>query len=401
MKIAIIREGKTPPDHRMPLLPWQCRQLHILNPDLEFVIQKSKVRCISDQMFAELGLQVQDDVSDADVFMGIKEVNMEDLLPNKTYFFFSHTIKKQAYNREMLREILNRNIRLIDYECLTDELGSRVVAFGRFAGIVGTYNAILAYGKRFGLFDLKPAHQCRDLKEMKDQFKYIQLPPVKIVVTGTGRVGKGAKEVLDLMKIKQVFPQEFLRDNFHEPVYTILRSDNYYVPKREDLGENLGFYTHPESYRADFLPYTHVSDVFISTHYWNPKAEALFTKADVREPNFKIKVIADITCDISGSIPTTLRSTNIGDACYDYNPITEQEEPAYHHERNITVMAVDNLPCELPLDASETFGEQLMQWVFPALLKGDKDKLLENATIAQNGKLMPKFNYLADYVANP
>lgn len=398
MKIGIIREGKNPPDRRMALVPWQCRQLHILNPDLEFLIQKSTARCISDAMFTELGLPVVEDMQEADILMGIKEVNIEDMIPNKTYFFFSHTIKKQPHNREMLRAILQKNITLIDYECLTDELGSRVVAFGRFAGIVGAYNAILTYGKRFGLFDLKPAHQCRDLKEMKDQFKYIQLPPVKIVVTGTGRVGKGAKEVLELMKIKQVFPQEFLRDKFNEPVYTILRSDNYYTPKNEDSGENLGFYTHPENYQADFLKYAQVSDIFISTHFWNPKAEALFTKADVRKPEFKIKVIADITCDLNGSIPTTLKSTKISEPWYDYNPETEQIETPFSQEKNITVMAVDNLPCELPLDASELFGEQLMQWVFPALLKGDKDKVLERATIAKDGQLTPAFEYLRDYV---
>jgi hypothetical protein len=320
------------------------------------------------------------------------------LISDKTYFFFSHTIKQQIYNRDLLRAILAKKITLIDYECLTDELGSRVVAFGRFAGIVGAYNGILAYGKRFNLFDLKPAYQCSGLREMKEEFQKLRLPPVKIVVTGTGRVGKGAKELLDLMRIKQVFPQEFTRDRFNEPVYTILRSENYYTPKNEEDTDNLGFYSHPESYQSDFWKFAEASDIFISGHYWNPKADVLFTAEQMRSPEFKIRVVADVTCDILGSIPCTLRSSKITEPCYDYNPETGLEEPAFSHGNNITVMAVDNLPCELPADASEAFGEQLMQYVFPALLNGDRDSLLARATITKVGKLTERYQYLQDFV---
>lgn len=399
MKIAIIREGKVPSDHRMPLVPAQCKQLATLHPEFEFIIQSSQVRCIADAEFEKAGLPVLDDVSGADLLMGIKEVPIADLIPNKTYMFFSHTMKKQPYNRGLLQAILEKNIRLIDYECLVDDLGVRVVAFGRFAGIVGAYNGILTYGKRYGLFDLKPAHECITLKELKKEFSKINLPPIKIIVTGTGRVGKGAKEMLDLMRIKQVFPQEFLHDTFDEPVYTVLRSENYYKPKDEYDTHNLGFYKHPESYVSDFMQYAQAGDLFISGHYWSPEADALFTVADMQRPDFKVKVIADVTCDIMGSIPSTLRSTKISDPVYDFNPLTQKEELAYSNPQNITVMAVDNLPCELPADASEAFGEQLMQWAFPAWLNDDADGTLARATVTENGKLMPRFAYLQDYVA--
>lgn len=398
MKIAIIREGKVPPDHRMPLVPIQCRHFMTLHPEFEFLIQESEVRCIADVEFQKQGLRVVRDVSEADLLMGIKEIPVAELIPNKTYMFFSHTMKKQPYNRTLLQTILAKNIRLIDYECLIDDLGARVVAFGRFAGIVGAYNGILTYGKRFGLFDLKPAYQCITLKDLKKEFSKINLPPIKIILTGTGRVGKGSKEMLDLMRIKQVFPQEFLQDTFDEPVYTILRSENYYKPKNEANTHTLGFYQHPENYEADFLKFAQVGDLFISGHYWNPAAMPLFSMADMQNPTFKVKVIADVTCDIGGSIPSTIRASKIKDPVYDFNPFTQQEELAYSNPQNITVMAVDNLPCELPADASEAFGEQLLQWAFPALLNGDADGILERATVTKNGKLMPRFAYLQDYV---
>jgi len=399
MKIAIIREGKVPPDHRMPLVPTQCKQLATLHPEFHFLIQSSNVRCIPDEAFKKEGLEVCEDVTSADILLGIKEVPITELIADKTYMFFSHTMKKQTYNRGLLQAILQKNIRLIDYECLVDDLGVRVVAFGRFAGIVGAYNGMLTYGKRSGLFDLKPAYQCSSFLELKQEFAKIKLPPIKIILTGTGRVGKGAKEMLDLMRIKQVFPQEFVHDTFQEPVYTVLRSENYYKPKNESQPENLGFYTHPESYESDFLQYAQAGELFISGHYWHPAASALFTATDMQQPNFKIKVIADVTCDIAGSIPSTIRSTKITAPAYDYNPHTEQEELAYSNEKNVTVMAVDNLPCELPADASEAFGEQLMRYVFAALAKGDTSGVLARATVTENGNLTPRFAYLQDYVS--
>lgn len=398
MKIGIIKEGKNPPDHRAPLTPLQCKYIGLLHPEFEFLVQKSLVRAITDAAYLEKDLLLTDHIQEADYLFGIKEVPIQDLIPNKTYFFFSHTIKKQAYNRDLLRAVLKKNITLIDYECLTDDLGSRTVAFGRFAGIVGAYNAILGYSKRYRLFDILPANQCQTLKNLKQELHKVKLPAIKIVITGTGRVGKGAKEMLDLMRIKQVFPQEFLKDTFHEPVYTILRSDNYYQPKSEDIPENLGFYTHPENYSADFMKYAQVSDIFISTHYWNPKAAILFTKAQAKQADFKIRMIADISCDIEGSVPITLKSSTISEPFYDYNPISESIEIPFSDERNITMMAVDNLPCELPADASESFGEQLMQYVFPALLNGDADGMLERATIAKNGSLKENYIYLEDFV---
>lgn len=398
MKIGIIREGKVPVDKRVPLLPYQCRLLCDQYPQMEFFVQPSPVRCVSEEAYRKYGIEVREDLSQCDLLFGVKEVPVKDLLGGKTYFFFSHTIKKQTYNRPLLQEILKRKIQLIDYECLKDELGNRIVAFGRFAGVVGAYNALLAYGLRNHLFELRRAYECAYMKALKAELEKVKLPPVKIVVTGTGRVGRGAKEILEALKIKQVFPTEFLEDNFGEAVYTMLSSDNYYVARDNSNTGFLGFYTHPENYYADFLKYARQSDLMISAHYWNPGAEALFTLEDTARKDFKIRIIADVTCDIEGSVPTTLKTTQIEDPFYDFDPLSCQIQKAFSSENHITVMAVDNLPCELPYDASESFGEQLIANVFPALMEADKKKLIEYATIAKNGVLTEEFSYLEDFV---
>lgn len=399
MKIAIIREGKVPVDHRVALLPEHCQALQAQYPQLSFKVEPSEVRCIPDEAYRQAGIEVSSDLHDCDIFFGVKEVPIEQLIPHKTYFFFSHTIKAQAYNRELLQHILQNKIRLIDYECLTNTKGQRIVAFGRFAGIVGAYNGIKTYGERSQRFQLKPAHKCPDYEALKAELQKADLPPIKIAVTGTGRVGKGAKEILDALKIDKVSPEDFLHEEYPYPVYAILGSGKYYKAKAGQVWSLKEFYQSPENFHADFLKYARVSDLLITAHYWHPKAEPLFRKADMRAENFRIRVIADVTCDVEGSIPSTLRVSTIADPVYDYNPETEALEAAYQQASNITVMAVDNLPCELPYDASKSFGEQLSEQVFPALLGEDSDKIIERATIASaQGKLMPNFAYLQSFV---
>ena len=151
MKLALIREGKVPPDSRVPLTPEQCAYV-LANHPVEIVVEPSPIRCFADDEYREAGIALQNDLSDADVLLGVKEVPVEQLIPGKTYFFFSHTIKKQAYNRRLLQTILEKRIRLIDYEVLTDLNGRRLIAFGRFAGMVGAHNALYTFGRRSGLF---------------------------------------------------------------------------------------------------------------------------------------------------------------------------------------------------------------------------------------------------------
>jgi hypothetical protein len=401
MKIGLIREGKVPVDKRVVLLPEQCQAAQQLFSGLSVQVQSSVIRCIKDEQYELAGFQVVENMRDCDLLLGVKEVPVKDLIPEKTYMFFSHTIKKQAYNRGLLQAILRKKIRLIDYECLTDAQGERIIAFGRYAGIVGAYNAFWTYGKRYHCYDMHRAIDCVDYEDLIRELKRAlpHLPPIKIVLTGRGRAGKGSAELLRDVGIREVQKEAYLTESFSEPVYVHLASHDYYRPKRSDLPlDAKAFHQQPEAFEAAFWPYAQVSDIFISNHFWNPKAAPLFTKEQVRHPDFKIKIIADITCDINGSIPTTIRASTITDPLYDYNPLSEQEELAFSHERNITVMAIDNLPCELPVGASRSFGEQFLKEVLPHFFNQDAEGVLARATIAEGGKLTERYAYLEDYV---
>jgi alanine dehydrogenase len=398
IKLGIIKEGKVPVDHRVPFTPEETKELSGKFDNVDVVCQTSDVRCYKDGEYENNGIPIVSDVSDCDILMGVKEVPIPNLIPNKTYFFFSHTTKKQPYNRELLRAILDKKIRMVDYENLTDANGTRVVAFGRYAGIVGAYNGVLTYGKRFRLFDIKPAHQCFDMAEMQGEYSKVKFPAIKIVITGGGRVTKGAMEVLDGMKVRKVSPAQLLNERFDEAVYTQLNTRDYNTPKSGGDFVREEFYSNPDKYQGDFLKYARVADLMIAGAFWDPNAPVLFKREDVLKSDFRIKVIADITCDIEGSIPSTMRPSTIDDPIYDYNPSEGTIEPAFKDEANITVMAVDNLPCELPRNASEDFGRELIDNVLPHLFGDDAEEVIKRATITENGQLTARFAYLQDYV---
>ncbi|BDD07972.1 alanine dehydrogenase [Fulvitalea axinellae] len=397
MRIGIIKEGKVPVDHRVPFTPDQAKEIEKLFPEVEVKVESSDVRCFPDSDYATLGLEIRKDVEDCDVLFGVKEVPIESLIPNKTYFFFSHTIKKQPYNKDLLKAILAKNIRLIDYECLTNTLGQRVVAFGRYAGIVGAYNGLLTYGKKFDLFELKPAHQCLDMEELFGELDKVSLPGVKIALTGAGRVSNGSVEVLERAGIRRVGAEEFLEENFSDAVYAQLDVEDY--NKRKDGGafDKKEFFADPSGYESNFLRFLPHADILVAGAFWAPEAPALFTAEDVSSSDFNIKVVADITCDIRGSIPTTVRPSTIDDPIYDYEPSIDEAVPAFAEPGRLTVMAVDNLPCELPRDASASFGENLIKFVLPSLLGEDSDGIIHRATIAENGELGEHYQYLSDY----
>ena len=397
LKLALIKEGKKPIDRRVALTPAQARNLQQEYSHVKVVAQKSPIRCYPDSEYLEAGIEVQPAVADCDILIGIKEVPVDELIAGKTYLFFSHTIKKQAYNRGLLREILNKNIRLIDYERLTDEEGNRLIGFGRWAGIVGAYNGILAWGKRYNLFDLRRASACFDLNDLKQEYSKVKLPNIKIIVTGSGRVAQGAMEVLRGMNIRQVSPEAYLSEEFSEAVFTQLRSKDYHTRRSGGLYQQQEFYQSPELYNADFLKYTKVTDLLIAASYWNPKSPVLFSKEDIRKEDFRIRVIADVTCDIEGSVPCTLKASTIAEPLYDYDPATESIATPLSDKKNITIMAIDNLPCELPRDASESFGRQLMEQVLPSLLGTDSRGIIKRATIAEEGSLTPAYQYLQAY----
>lgn len=398
MKIALIREGKIPADKRVAFTPEQILELHRVYPQLEVVVEHSDVRSFEDIEYTSRGITVTDDIEDCDVFMGIKEVPIVQLKDKKTYVFFSHTIKKQPYNRALLQAIIKKQIKLIDYEVIKNPQGERVVAFGRWAGIVGAYNGLWTYGKKSGLYEIKRAYDCYDREELDKELQKVQLPPIKIVVTGTGRVGKGVVEVLKTAGVKQVDSHDFLNAYFEESVFTVLSSSHYNRRKTDGGFDRSEFYHEPEKYESHFLKYAEVSDILMAAAYWDNRAPRLFSPEDINTDDFNISVIADITCDIHGSVPTTIRASKVLDPVYDIDREHFEELPPFGKQTSISVMAIDNLPTELPRDASKDFGEQLMKHFIPELMK-PRSEMIEKATIAKEGDLTLEFIYLKEFVA--
>ena len=397
MHFGIIRERKSPPDQRVVLPPKACQNVVSLYPQARITVETSPIRAFSDKEYQETGIPVTADLSQCEVLLGVKEVPIEALLPNKKYFFFSHTIKKQPYNRKLLRAILEKNIELYDHEVLTNPKGIRLVAFGRYAGIVGAYNGIRAYGLKSGSYDLPGATTLKDQQALISELKTLPMPPVKILLTGKGRVGNGAREMLVGMGLKEVGVADYLEKEFDVPVFCQIdvleynkRTDGQLLPMED-------FFQHPEAYEANFFRYTRVTDLYIAGHFFGEGAPFLITKEDVRHPEFKIQVVADISCDIDGPVATTIRASTISKPVYGYDRETG-EETSYDDPGAVAVMAVDNLPAELPRDASEGFGEAFVEHVIPAFYNGDADGILDRARMTQNGKLTHRYDYLQAYV---
>jgi len=399
MKIGVLREGKVPPDQRVPLTPAQCADLKALYPEVELVVESSGVRRIQDDEYRALGVEVVSGVSDCDVLLGVKEVPVDDLIEGKTYMFFSHTYKLQPYNAKLLRAIVDKRIRLIDYELIKRTNGSRVIGFGRWAGIVGAYNGLRAWGMRHGTFSLPKAIDCEDMKEMVEHAKAIDLPAdMKLVLTGGGRVGMGAHELLTALGLREVHAGAFLTESFNEAVFTRLDVEQYNARRDGrpfDMGE---FIADPTEFESSFMRYAEVADLYIAGHYWAEGSPFLFTREDMKRASWRVQVVADVSCDIDGPVACTLRPSTIADPLYGYHPQQESECDVKDPE-GITVMAVDNLPCELPRDASHGFGKDMMAHVIPLLVGGDRDNMLTNATeTTLEGTLAPKFKYLQDYI---
>lgn len=396
MKIGLIREQKTPADVRVALSPVQCAALMSRWPQVKVVAESSPDRCFSDEEYEHAGIPVQHDVSDCDVLLGIKEVPVKALIPDKTYFFFSHTIKKQPYNRAMLQDILAKKIRLIDYETLKWENGQRVLGFGRFAGIVGAYNGLLTWGKKHGFFSLKPAWQCEDYRELLQHAGAVDIGNIKIVLTGGGRVANGALDFLRNLRIREVTPYQFIHRSYDEPVFVHLNSPEIYRHRDGKVWDTQHFYSHHAEYESsfrDFLPHT---DILMNGIFWTADLPPLFSKADTAGAEFRISVIADISCDVDGSVPITWKATSIQDPVIGWSR-SRQEACSPWTADSIDIMAVGNLPNELPCDASEEFGENLLHYVIPELLSG-QSRMIAGATITDKGQLTEPYTYLQDYV---
>jgi alanine dehydrogenase len=395
IKIGLLREGKIPADNRVALTPAQCKWIHKNSADVRVIAQHSPDRCFSDKEYISAGVDVKEDISDCDILFGIKEVPVQHLIAGKTYLFFSHTKKKQPYNQSMFRSILDKEITLIDYECLEHEDGQRILGFGFFAGVVGAHNGIMAYGRRSGRYDLGRVHAQKSFRELIHTYFGLKLPNIKVVVTGSGRVAHGVLEIMNLLEVVEVEADEFLDRKFAYPVFTQLKGAGLYEHKKTRTYHRDDFHLHPHEYKCKFEPFSRVADILMNGIYWDKDMARLFEWEDLASPDFSIQTIADITDDKGGSVPCNLGDTPIEDPVYGVDKISRQKTDPYL-QGSIDVMAVGNLPNELPRDASRYFGEQLIKYVLEDLVKGNSE-VINRATMVKKGQLTALYSYLKEY----
>lgn len=395
IKIGLLQERKIPADNRVALTPAQCKWIQKNAADVRIIAQASSDRCYSDREYLSAGVEVKEDLSECDILLGIKEVPEKHLIAGKTYLFFSHTKKEQLYNQRMFQAILEKKITLIDYECLEHDDGQRILGFGFFAGVVGAHNGIMAYGQRTGKFGLGRVHKQQNFRELIHTYFGLKLPRIKIAVTGSGRVAHGVLEVMNLMGIIEVEPDEFLARTFAYPVFTQLKGADLYAHKETGVYQREDFHQHPENYRCKFLPYTKSADILMNGIYWDTDMPRLFEWEDLAEKDFRLTTIADITDDKGGSVPCNLGDTTIQDPVYGVHRQTREKTAPYLPD-SIDIMAVGNLPNELPRDASRYFGEQLIKYVLEDLVRGGSP-IIERATMVRNGQLTVPYSYLEGY----
>lgn len=394
LKIGLIREGKIPQDNRVALTPVQCKWIQE-NKNIEIIVQHSKTRCYSEQEYLRAGIKVQEDLNDCDILFGIKEVPANMLIAGKTYFFFSHTRKLQPYNQKLLQTIIQQKITLIDYECLEHEDGTRLIGFGFFAGVVGAHNGMMAYGNRSGYYQLERVYKKKNFQELIHTYFGLKLPLIKVVVTGSGRVAHGILEIMNLMEIHEAEPDEFKTTTFSYPVYVHLKGADLYENKSTGKYNRQEFHEHPERYRCLFSDYFSETDILLNGIYWHDSVPRLFGMEDMKRSDFRIKTIADISDDKGGSVPCNYGDNTMEDPVYGVNKISGERTLPYQPD-SIDIMAVGNLPNELPRDASRYFGEQLIKFILDNLINGGA-KILEDATIVKEGVLTEKYLYMKNY----
>lgn len=397
VRIGLIKERKTPADYRVALTPVQAAYINKTYDGVEVVVEPSPTRCYKDEEYAAEGITITEDLSDCDILLGVKEVPTSHLIPNKTYCFFSHTKKMQPYNQPLMKALIDKNIRMVDYECLTHKDEQRILGFGLFAGIVGAHNGLLTYGKKHELFELPPANSVDDFQALIHAYRKQRLPNVKIAVTGSGRVAAGIVEVMTNLDIESVEPEDYLTHQYDYPVYTHLKGSALYARKDNGLYFRDGFHANPEAYKCLFENYVAQTDILMNGIYWDEDIDRLFEKKDIRRKDWRISVIADITCDIDGSVPINVGASTIDDPVYGIDRDSfEKVAPFQNTASTIDVMAVDNLPNELPRDASHYFGAHIEKFVLKELLTNNSD-IINRATICKEGKLTKDYEYMSDY----
>lgn len=397
LKIGLIKEGKVPSDNRVALTPDQCKWLTNTFDDIQIIVESSANRCYSDKEYTEAGIEISTDLTPCNLILGIKEIPLEQLLYNKKYLFFSHTKKKQPYNRVLMQEMVRKKVTLIDYECLAHNDGQRIIGFGFFAGIVGAHNGIMAFGNRTGAFNLNRVFHVKGYQELVHTYFGLKLPPIKIAVTGSGRVAHGIAEVMNLMDVQEVDPEEYLCKKFDYPVYVKLKGADLYRHTITQKYNRDHFHIYPMEYECLFKQYCAETDILMNGVYWNKDIPPLFTMDNMKAKNFRLVTIADITDDKYGSVPCNLGDAIIEDPVYGVDKISGKKIAAYS-KFGVDIMAVGNLPNELPRDASRYFGEQLIKYVINDIRIGGSS-IIDAATILDKGVLTSHFSYLKDYAA--
>lgn len=400
LRIGLIKERKKLPDERVALTPQQCRYIMNKYSNIEIVVEPSPTRCFTDAQYLAEGITLSSDMTQCDVLMGIKEVPVDYLIPGKTYFFFSHTKKKQPHNKPLMQALIAKNIKMIDYECLTHSDEQRILGFGMFAGIVGAHNGLMTYGKKWGLYDLPAAHKVKSYKDLMQAYEKVKLPNIKIAMTGSGKVASGVLDVMHKLDIEEVEPMDYLTHQYDYPVFTHLKGASLYARKDNNMFHRDDFHAHPEAYKCLFSAYVNQTDILMNGIYWEKRIARLFEKEDIKRNDWRISVIADISCDVEGSVPITVDSTTIADPVFGVDRYSLNVVPGYANTKDtIDVMAVDNLPNELPCDASQYFGVHFEKHILPELLLPESD-ILKRATICANGKLTKRYEYMSDYAYN-
>jgi len=405
--ISIIKEARVD-ENRTPFVPNQIQTLISNFPNLKILVQPSKNRCFKDEDYSRVGAKIEEDISQSDIIFGIKEVEISKLIENKTYLFFSHTskvghhigevIKDKAiiYKKKLLKEVIKKNITLIDYENIRDTSGEgyRYLGFGRFAGIIGAYNTLNLYLKLNNKQQLPRAFEINNYEQVKKLINKQNFNKLKILLTGSGRASKGAIEILKHANIKQVSTNDYLNNKYDEAVFCNISAKKHIERKDGKDSSHQDYILNPHEYNSKVKNYLFDTDIFIACHYWDPKFPKLFSSKQINE--FKnLKIIGDVTCDINGSVPTTIRSTSIAKPYYSIN--TDSMKEIELGNKGIAVMAVDNLPSELPREASEEFGSSIISEILPYLIDKD-DGRINRATTASNGKFCGNFTYLNDFI---
>ena len=427
--LGIRREDKNKWEKRVPIIPEHIRELKE-KYGIETIIQPSPIRAFTDEMYREADATVKEELS-PNIIFAIKEIPISFFQPNKTYLFFSHTIKGQEHNIPMLKKMMELKCNLIDYEKITNENGRRLIFFGRYAGIAGMIDSLWAFGQRLkwmgiksSFSEIKQTIHYQDLDDAKEQISRIgekikkegishSISPIVVGFAGYGNVSLGAQEILDILPVKVISPEKIkdLADNYSENIIykVVFKEKDMVKPKSSDHEFILQeYYDSPHLYQPIFQKYIPSLTILLNCIFWNEKYPRLVTKDYMKKnytDNFKLQVIGDISVDINGAIEFTEKVTTPDNPVFTYNPKSHIITDGYQ-EKGIVVLAVDNLPCEIPKESSREFSNSLFGFI-PKVVKADYSVDFEEldlpdeikrAVILYHGQLTPDYQYMNKFL---